>query len=227
MSSTHPSPSSASTSSSTAPSTSTSASSIHDANPSTDHRILAVVIILGIVGAFLLVYIVHITLQVKRRQDKEKESTGPYQGTLIHSDDHPAAQITPFGSVAGGSGPRFKHKPGEDMRIAIRRPDGAWHFADSRTPFTPVGVNELDVVPSPISSATSLISFNSRFPPPASSLYKSRAQAHNANMSTSTSASRLVYDSNANVPPLPLHPPEPVYHREPCRDHFDDGHSDV
>ena len=35
------------------------------------------------------------------------------------------------------------------MRIAIRRPDGAWHFADSRTPFTPVGVNELDVVPHP------------------------------------------------------------------------------
>ena len=84
------------------------ASKLPDPNPNTDHRILAVVIILGIVGAFLLGYIVHITLQVKRRQDKEAEAAGPYQGTLINSDEHPAAQITPFGSGVGGySGPRF------------------------------------------------------------------------------------------------------------------------
>ncbi|KAF8911685.1 hypothetical protein CPB84DRAFT_1762612 [Gymnopilus junonius] len=221
MSSTLTSPSSSSPSASP----SVSASSISDPNPKSDHRILAVVIILGVVGAFLLYYIVHITLQVKRRQAMEAESTGPYQGTLIHSDDHPAAHITPFGSVAGGSGPRFKHKPGEDMRIALRRPDGAWHFTDSRTPFTPVGVNDLDVAPSPISSATSLISFNSRFPPAVSSLQKSN-KAHNVNSSMSTSASRLGSAYDHTIPPL--QPPDPVYHRhgEPCRDHFDDGHSD-
>jgi hypothetical protein len=29
-----------------------------------------------------------------------------------------------------------EYNPGEDMCIAIRRPDGAWHFTDSHTPFT-------------------------------------------------------------------------------------------
>lgn len=38
------------------------------------------------------------------------------------------------------------------MRIAIRRPDGGWDFADSGAPFTPQGVTELDVTPSPSSS---------------------------------------------------------------------------
>lgn len=44
------------------------------------------------------------------------------------------------------------------MRIAFRRPDGAWHFADSRTPFTPAGVHEIDVLPSNTTSSTSLSS---------------------------------------------------------------------
>lgn len=33
------------------------------------------------------------------------------------------------------------------MRIAYRRPDGAWHFADSSTPFTPTGVSDLENIP--------------------------------------------------------------------------------
>ena len=45
------------------------------------------------------------------------------------------------------------------MRIAFRRPDGAWHFADSLTPFAPAGVNDIDVLPSP-SVTTSECSFN-------------------------------------------------------------------
>lgn len=164
-----------------------------DSTPKDDHRILAVVIILGIVGAFLMTYIIYITLHVKRRQDSG-EVVGPYQGTLILNDDHPAARITPFGGTAGGYGPRFKHKPGEDMRIAVRRPDGAWHFTDSRTPFTPSGVADLDVLPSPMSSSASLISFNSRFP---------STQPYNFQLS----------------------PPPPIYHPEPCREHFDDSRS--
>lgn len=35
------------------------------------------------------------------------------------------------------------------MRIAFRRPDGAWHIADSMTPFQPAGVNDIDVLPPP------------------------------------------------------------------------------
>ncbi|KAG5644310.1 hypothetical protein DXG03_008728 [Asterophora parasitica] len=64
---------------------------------------------------------------------------------------HPAARITPFGHP-GGETPRFNHTPGSDMRIATRRADGAWDFADPRGPFTPTGVGELDVCPSPSSS---------------------------------------------------------------------------
>jgi hypothetical protein len=59
-----------------------------------------------------------------------------------------------------------EHNPAEDMHIAIHRPNGAWHFTDSPTPFTPV-VSETDVTPSPIStrSTASLLFYSSlRFP---------------------------------------------------------------
>lgn len=36
------------------------------------------------------------------------------------------------------------------MRIALRQPDGVWHFADTRESFTPAGVK--DIVPLPTSS---------------------------------------------------------------------------
>lgn len=41
------------------------------------------------------------------------------------------------------------------MRIAYRRPDGAWLFADSRTPFTPLGVSDLENTPVPAVSTKS------------------------------------------------------------------------
>ena len=44
------------------------------------------------------------------------------------------------------------------MRIAFRRPDGAWHFGDSLTPFTPAGVNDIDVLRPP--STSTCESFN-------------------------------------------------------------------
>ena len=40
------------------------------------------------------------------------------------------------------------------MRIAFRRPDGAWHIADSLTPFEPAGVNNIDFLPPPSASAS-------------------------------------------------------------------------
>ncbi|KAF8181849.1 hypothetical protein BJ912DRAFT_979345 [Pholiota molesta] len=186
---------SSSTSSSSATPT---ASNLSDPTPTNDHRLLAVIVVLVIVAAFLITYIMYITVRLKRRQENG-EIHGPNQGTLIHDDDHPAANITPFGAVgpnAGGRVPRFKHNPGADMRIAIRRPDGAWHFTDSRTPFTPAGVKEIDVVPSPVSSIASYSFSNPRLLP------------------SEIRASRYVHHEHA--------PPPPVYFREPCVEHFDD-----
>ena len=85
-----------------------SASTKLDATPKNDHRILIVVVILGIVAAFLIAYIVYITIRLKRRQTSGQD-LGPYQGTAM-TQDHPAANITPFGSVgphSGGNFPRF------------------------------------------------------------------------------------------------------------------------
>lgn len=98
------------TSSSTSSSSSTpTASSLSDPTPKNDHRLLAVIIVLTIVAAFLITYIMYITVRLKKRQENG-EIHGPNQGTVIHDDDHPAANITPFGAVgpnAGGKVPRF------------------------------------------------------------------------------------------------------------------------
>ncbi|KAF9479099.1 hypothetical protein BDN70DRAFT_879166 [Pholiota conissans] len=185
----------ASTSSSSATPTS---SSLSDATPKNDHRLLAVVVVLVIVAAFLIAYVMYITVRLKRRQESG-DILGPTQGTVINDQDHPAANITPFGAVgpnAGSRAPRFKHNPGEDMRIALRRPDGAWHFTDSRTPFTPLGIKEIDVVPSPVSSSVGFFSSHPRLNP------------------EELRASRYIHHTHT--------PPPPVYFREPCVEHFDD-----
>lgn len=96
--------------STTASSSATSATATSldaDVAPSTDPRLLAVVIVLGIVAAFLITFIVYITLRVKRRE-VSGDTLDPH-GTVIHQD-HPAAHITPFGAVGaqiGGRVPRF------------------------------------------------------------------------------------------------------------------------
>ncbi|KAF9047671.1 hypothetical protein BJ165DRAFT_1117351 [Panaeolus papilionaceus] len=155
-----PSSSSSTSPPSTTSSTVSSSPTPYDATPKNDKRILTVVVILGIAAFFLVLYIIHITIKLKRRQRAEG-TEGPFAGTVL-AGEHLAAKITPFGEgVAGSRGPRYNHTPGSDMRIALRRPDGAWHFADSRTPFTPVGVSEIDVLPSPTVSTSSLGSFNS------------------------------------------------------------------
>lgn len=106
-------------------------------------------IILGVVAVLVIGGIVCVTMRSKRRQ-LNTEDLGPFHGTVIDRD-HPAAKIMPFGSASRES-PRYHNNPGSDMRIAIRRPDGGWDFADSGAPFTPQGVSELDVTPSPSSS---------------------------------------------------------------------------
>jgi len=177
-----------------------------------DRRLLIVVFALGIA---LIGFIIYMTVRLKRR--RPDEASGPYKGTLVHHE-HPAAQITPFGGggpYSGRNTPQFKYTPGEDMRIAFRRPDGAWHFADSRTPFTPTGVNDIDVLPSPLSSSASLFSFNTKM---------------SSNKEQDVKATQDLYkgyDPESDFEITPIAPPPPAYHRESCHEHFDGNHSAV
>ncbi|CAA7260347.1 unnamed protein product [Cyclocybe aegerita] len=204
-----------SSSSSATPSGLITTSTLSDpGTPKSDHRLLTTVVILAIVATFLIAFIIWLTLRVKRRQSNG-ESSGPYQGTVMNQD-HPASSITPFGAGgphAGRKAPQFTHTPGEDMRIAVRRPDGAWHFADSRTPFTPTGVQDIDVLPSPMSSSVSLLSLLPHQP-----LSKKAQEARSYGKG---------YDSDIDFEVRRTVPPPPAYHREPCGEHFDDARSPV
>jgi len=119
-----------------------------------NHTVIGVV--LGIVGILVLGVVVFAVLRLRRRRPSEHDSK-PFTPSVIGLN-HPATRITPFGSPAVET-PRFRHTPGAEMRIATRRPDGAWQFADPEAPFTPSGVSDLES--SPASSHTTL--------PPASS----------------------------------------------------------
>ncbi|KAJ7505763.1 hypothetical protein B0H11DRAFT_2220408 [Mycena galericulata] len=81
-----------------------------------------------------------ITFHLRRRNKKAISAAQARKGREAQAGEtvsrtHPAAlMITP---VEGKGTPRFVHTPGTNMRIATRRADGAWEFADPRAPFTP------------------------------------------------------------------------------------------
>jgi len=118
--------------------------------PGVDNHILVVMVVLGVFGGIALIsFVIYITNRLKKRQSHE--GFGAYEGTSVRPESL-AAQITPFGGSGphrGRNMPRFMRTPGEDMRIAFRRPDGSWHIGDSLVPFNPAGVNDIDVLPSP------------------------------------------------------------------------------
>lgn len=120
-----------------------------------------------------------------RRQNKKKISAAQARkgreaqpGETV-SRTHPAAlMITP---AEGKGTPRFSeyslqpvltsclcllvHTPGTNMRIATRRADGAWDFADPRAPFTPAIIPPDAALPtSRSSSAASSINERSSDP---------------------------------------------------------------
>ncbi|KAF9461852.1 hypothetical protein BDZ94DRAFT_790607 [Collybia nuda] len=162
-----------------------------------DGRTNIVGIVLGVAGLFIVCIIVYTTWRLKRRRSAgaaDDPSFGDPQkhGTVLDRA-HPAARITPFGSPEGET-PRFKHTPGADMRIAVRRPDGAWQFSDPRTPFAPIGVSELDVLPSP--SPSSFSSTATATIPPVRGPHKKELEAKPARK-----ACERDYDPDLNPPP--------------------------
>lgn len=205
---------------------SSSASSSASTSPASSHdpRFIAVGVVLGIFGLILLVVILVFTLRVRKRQIKAGEkSAGPYHGAMVLDKSHPATKIRPFGTPVT-EGHSFRHIPGQDMRIAIRRPDGAWDFADPSEPFTPYGVS--DVCPSP-TSATSLITSGStrRNWIPSNSWgigSRSAISEYKEQESRASKLIRLGYDSRDRVTSdvemgdLPITHPPPAYGHEPA-----------
>lgn len=201
------------------PASGTSAAASVSANG--DPRLSAVIAILTIIGIVLIGVIVFITVRLRRGDTgtgDRRSMAGPFHGTSIWEREHPATRITPFDTQY--KSPTFNHIPGSDMRIAHRRPDGAWHFADSRTPFTPEGVSDLDNTPSPMSAASSRVF-------PFSSHYNSAANGSNLTLNTpmtikeqEIAAFRLAAAQPRNDPlddmwasSRPLPPPPPAYQR--------------
>ncbi|KAF8627747.1 hypothetical protein AX17_006114 [Amanita inopinata Kibby_2008] len=122
--------------------TSPSASTQANASGARTQIIATVVAVLLLVLAGLTLYFI---LRWRGRQgghDVESPSTR----SKAVDRSHIAAQITPYGSASNLT-PQFNHTPGSDMRIAIRRPDGAWEFAHPGSPFNPAGVREIEVPP--------------------------------------------------------------------------------
>ncbi|KAJ7766507.1 hypothetical protein DFH07DRAFT_343973 [Mycena maculata] len=97
-------------------------------------------ITISVIAVVLLVSLMFITLHFRRKNNKSISAAQARKGREAQpgetvSRPHPAAlMITP---AEGKGTPRFVHTPGTNMRIATRRPDGAWEFADPRAPFTP------------------------------------------------------------------------------------------
>lgn len=86
------------------------------------------------------------------------------------------------------------------MRIAFRQPDGAWHFANSLTPFTPAGINDI----SPSASTSEL-----------SCKHSSKDGKLKAGYG----------EEEYGFPIQPTTHPLPAYHRESYHKHFDGDHS--
>jgi len=165
--------------------------------PQSENQMTIVGIILGVVGVILFAGVIYATLRLKRRRSP---TAGSDSESFVSSSTgarldqyHPAARITPFGTP-GGETPRFKHTPGSGMRVAIRRPDGAWEFEDPRRAYTPSSRSDLEFLPSPSSSLGTL--------PP-----KVRSKEHEFKSSRDL---RYDYDRDYDID-IDISPPPPAY----------------
>ncbi|KAJ7205965.1 hypothetical protein GGX14DRAFT_643752 [Mycena pura] len=152
----------------------------------------------------VLLALMLVALHFRRHAKKKSSATSArnrreVQPGEIVSRAHPAAlMITP----ADGQGtPRFVHTPGTNMRIATRRPDGAWEFADSRAPFTPLIIADAgDVTASESrdSAAYGSERYAARTPSPPFANNSPRSHANNRSV---TSVSGVGGSTSDLVPP--------------------------
>jgi len=117
--------------------------------PNHGHTV-ALAVTLAIVVVLLLAILTYFTIRMRRPKadpDQSRESninTSMLRNSIL-DPRHPASHITPYS---------MREPYRSKMRIALRRQDGAWDFADPESPFTPTGV--ADPVPSPVTPSTSM-----------------------------------------------------------------------
>ncbi|KAF7783237.1 hypothetical protein Agabi119p4_2613 [Agaricus bisporus var. burnettii] len=141
-----------------------------------------------------------------RQQDDAELVSGPFRGTAVLNKEYLAGKIVPFGAPVAEFPSHFR-PPGERLRLAIRRPDGAWDFTDPSEPFTPSGVS--DIYSSPTCSTTN---FESN-----TGTRKSAVMEYKEQESAASRMIRLGYDARdsdlASAEGLLPHPP-PAYRQE-------------
>jgi hypothetical protein len=124
-----------------------------------------IALVLTAIALVLIIIILFLTRRFKRNSNANKGTSAlpstelPSHRSMFLDRSHPAARITPFGSDSGCEIPAyaFDHEPGKNMRVALRRPDGAWEFVEQRTsPYSPYGMADPDAFPA--SSSASLLS---------------------------------------------------------------------
>jgi len=188
------------------------------------------------VAAFLIAYIVYITIRLKRRQTSGQD-LGPYQGTAM-TQDHPAANITPFGSVgphSGGNYPRFSAYLLTvfysllvaklflfffclDFRAQPRRRH-AHRLSSPRRHMAPHRLSHAFHTRGRIRnwrhSIPHICSIDSQF-----ALLPLKLAIPSNKAKEARTARDLSDEFGFQVDPMA--PPPPAYHREPCQPHFDD-----
>jgi len=109
----------------------------HDGTPA--GVIAAVVVIMVVLTIGAAVYLVLRWRGRRTGYDPERRARAP----MAVEGNHVPASTSPYGSTSNLV-PHFHHVPGANMRIATRRPDGAWEFSNPGTPFKPLGVTEIE-----------------------------------------------------------------------------------
>ncbi|KAJ7465118.1 hypothetical protein FB451DRAFT_1402838 [Mycena latifolia] len=163
-------------------------------------------IVISVVAVLLLASLMLLTFHFRRQNKKKISAAQARKGREIQAGEtvsrtHPAAlMITP---AEGKGTPRFVHTPGTNMRIASRRSDGAWEFADPRAPFTPAIIADAADAALPASrtsSATNSVinerSSHPRDPSPS----RARSPYSHASCETPGSSTELLPPSTAATP---------------------------
>ncbi|KAJ6602221.1 hypothetical protein B0H10DRAFT_663399 [Mycena sp. CBHHK59/15] len=155
----------------------------------------AIPVAIAAIAVLFLVSLMLLALHFRRQNKKKTSAAQTRKGREVHAGEtvsrtHPAAlMITP---AEGKGTPRFVHTPGTNMRIATRRADGAWEFADPRAPFTPAIIADAADAPPSVRNSAAAATLE---PPP------SRA--------SNSPYSHASYEPGSTAVLLPPRPPPP------------------